>query len=152
MNVSVTGILSKVAGTVTVGSLLYDASICAKAQQKTSKEDRLGERMLTQIRNSSSLEAPSSTHNAIKKEILLHQIDTDWRENIASCFGIAKGFFRYLASQWIPFTAGVVAIFSGKLPGKLCGLGLGIAGAWTLLRDYFDLGKQNELNNKLKDI
>ncbi len=133
-------ILRKGVGVAALGMVGYDAHYIGKLQADlyASERDALG--TAHYLNNSMYSNSMSKLTDGVKNTAYNMELDQGWRRFFNLGIGYVKGFSSMLVSHVVPFALGLGALLTKGLPSKICAGGLGVYGAFKLVKNFFGIG------------
>ena len=142
--------LPKAVGIGALGVIAYDSHIVGKLQADVYAKSIDAEACMETFSNTQYLSTPSVTMSKLKDGVHQFELDNNWRHFVNSAVGYFKGFGSMVVDNVVPFGLGLGALFGKGVWGKAPAVGLGVYGAFMLLKDIIGFGHYNDLNSKFK--
>lgn len=133
-------IASKMMGVATCAALVYDSHVNGKERAKVTDEIETGDRYYNQFKQYMTSDKESATICNMKKKWFEIQQDFGLYHPISKTKGYVGGFVNTVIKNLPYIAAATIALCKFKVPSKIAGVFLGLAGIKTLVSDVFGIG------------
>lgn len=128
-------------GLAALGLIGYDAHYIGKIKADTYSSERDADASLYYLNNSMYSTNMSKVEDNIREGVFGIELNQGWRRFFNEGIGYVKGFTGMLVNHVVPLGLGIAAL-CGK---KFGAIGLGIVGAYKLVRNVFGYSTPNGL-------
>ncbi len=140
--------ISRGVGAAALYLVARDAHVYGKIKADEHMKTKNADAALYYLNNTQTINKPSMTQIQLKDAVYKYELDNNIRGFINSGVGYFKGLGSMLVSDVVTLGLGIGALFAkGRaLPlAKTSAIGLAGIGIYSLIKDGFGIGKQNDL-------
>lgn len=137
-------IASKMIGAAACASIVYDSHINAKERAHVTNEIESGDRYYNQYKQYMTCDKESQTICDLKETWYDMQKDFPFYSFISKTKGYVGGFAKTLVKNLPYIGLSALALSKFKIPSKVAGVALGLAGIKTILFDVMGFGSKKE--------
>ena len=133
-------IISGAIGAIGLGVVAYDAHNVGKIQADLYASERDVNATKYFLNNDMYLTSMSRSQEKIRDWAFKYELGQNWRRALNTPIGYVKGFFTMLVSHVVPLALSVGALFGKGKVSKGSAIGLGIYGAYQVVKNVFGIG------------